>query len=99
MRRRCTNPTHVAYKYYGGRGIKVCDEWMSFESGFDEFIEHIGPAPSEDHSVDRIDVNGDYEPGNVKWATALEQAKNTRQYLRKHSKFKYPIGQPPEGTE
>lgn len=87
MRRRCTHEDHIAYKYYGGRGISVHLDWMDLETGFDKFFEHIGPSPSLDHSVDRIDVNGNYEPGNVKWSTAIEQAQNTRAYLRKHGRF------------
>ncbi len=73
MRVRCTNPNSSAFPRYGGRGIKVCDEWtISFES----FLAHVGPRPSARHSIDRIDVNGDYEPGNVQWTTADHQARN-----------------------
>ena len=75
MKQRCTNPKKREYVYYGGRGIKVCDEWMR---SFIAFYEHIGPRPSEKHSIDRIDVNGNYEPGNVRWVTHQEQIENTR---------------------
>lgn len=72
---RCTNVNTRGYRNYGGRGIRVCDLWMrSFES----FACYIGPKPSSLHSVDRIDVNGHYEPGNVRWATPSEQASNQR---------------------
>ena len=73
---RCTNPSNTAFGYYGARGITVCDEWRS---SFESFLEHIGPRPSPKHSVDRINNDGNYEPGNVRWATAKEQANNKRQ--------------------
>ncbi|MCM5682497.1 hypothetical protein M8A51_23455 [Schlegelella sp. S2-27] len=74
MKQRCTNPKKREYPHYGGRGIKVCDEWMH---SFLAFFNHIGPRPSDRHSLDRIDVNGNYEPGNVRWATQQEQVENT----------------------
>lgn len=82
-RRRCTTPHDPAYKHYGGRGIRVCDEWMQ---SFAKFYDHIGPRPTEQHSLDRIDNDGHYEPGNVRWATKSEQAANQRDRLRKLSK-------------
>lgn len=85
MHQRCYTKTHVAYKDYGGRGIKICDEWLDYATGFDKFIAFVGPAPSKKHSIDRIDVNGNYEPYHpvtgakqVQWATAKMQAANTR---------------------
>ena len=75
MKQRCTNPKKREYEHYGGRGIKVCDEWMR---SFLAFFAYVGPRPSAKHSLDRIDVNGNYEPGNVRWATQQEQADNTR---------------------
>lgn len=73
MRRRCYNPKNAAYEWYGGRGITVCNDW---QSSFAAFFEHIGPRPSADHSLDRIDVNLGYAPGNVRWATRKDQNNN-----------------------
>jgi hypothetical protein len=75
MRQRCNNPKKREYKHYGGRGISVCERW---EMLFIAFFEDVGPKPSPQHSLDRIDVNGNYEPGNVRWATQKEQINNTR---------------------
>lgn len=75
MKQRCTNQNKREWEHYGGRGIKVCDEWMS---SFLAFYNHIGQRPSAKHSLDRINVNGDYEPGNVRWATQQQQIDNTR---------------------
>lgn len=74
---RTTDPRHVSYKHYGLRGIKVCTEWSDSETGFDNFLAHIGPRPSERHTVDRFpDPDSDYKPGNVRWATGAQQAAN-----------------------
>ena len=72
---RCHCPTNTRWEYYGGRGISVCDEWRH---DFSAFYRHIGPRPTKRHSVDRIDNNRGYEPGNVRWATMAEQVKNQR---------------------
>jgi hypothetical protein len=74
MRTRCNNPKSTQYPYYGARGIAVCDRWSSFEA----FREDVGEKPSPKHSLDRIDPNGNYEPGNVRWATHTEQCRNRR---------------------
>lgn len=75
MRARCNNPNVAAYKDYGGRGIRVCAEWDDFEA----FYRDVGPRPDPKHTLDRYpDGNGDYKPGNVRWATRAEQNQNTR---------------------
>lgn len=79
MKNRCTNPKAADWKYYGGRGIKLCKRWMKFEN----FLEDMGPKPSPDLSIDRINVNGNYTPKNCRWATHTEQSKN-RRLLRTH---------------
>ena len=74
MRGRCLNPSHKAYPYYGGRGIRICSRWDSFEA----FLEDMGPRPGHSYSLERSNVNGNYEPGNCVWATSYEQAINKR---------------------
>lgn len=76
IRDRCCNPKSIGYKYYGGRGIKFCEEWRG---SFASFLDYIGPAPSPKHSIDRINNDGNYEPGNVRWATYKQQANNKGQ--------------------
>lgn len=74
IRTRCKNTSHHKYPIYGGRGIRICNRWESYTN----FLEDMGRAPSETHSIERINVDGDYEPNNCKWATPKEQANNTR---------------------
>lgn len=75
MKQRCSNPKHVAYRMYGGRGITVCERWRV---SFTAFYADMGPRPSKGHSIDRIDNERGYEPGNVRWATSDVQGANRR---------------------
>ncbi len=76
IKKRCHSPNDPAYKWYGGRGISMYPLWRE---SFAEFFKFLGYRPSEEHSVDRWpDNNGNYEPGNVRWATDKEQHRNTR---------------------
>lgn len=73
--RRCTHPTHKQWADYGGRGIKVCDRWLG---SFANFLADVGRRPSPSLTIDRVDNDGDYEPGNVRWATRDQQNANRR---------------------
>jgi len=75
MKQRCSNPNHESFNHYGGRGIKVCDEWVN---SFENFIIDMGKKPSANHSIERINNNENYHPSNCKWATHLEQSINKR---------------------
>ncbi len=79
MKERCSNPRNPDYKNYGGRGICVCDAWRA---SFSAFLRDVGRRPPLGTSIERIDVNGNYQPGNVKWATAKEQTRNMRRTVR-----------------
>lgn len=73
MWERCTNPRHEKFRLYGGRGITVCERWNDLWA----FIDDMGRKPSDSHSIERIDGNRNYEPGNCRWATQTEQMRNT----------------------
>ena len=81
MMRRCYKEYRTDYKYYGGRGIQVCSRWHSFEN----FYADMGNA--EGLTLDRIDVNGNYEPSNCKWSTMSEQVKNRRSWIGEFCKY------------
>lgn len=78
MIQRCTNPSCPSFRNYGGRGIAVCDRWRAFEN----FLADLGPRPSMKHSLERIDNDKGYAPGNVVWATRREQQRNRRNTSR-----------------
>ncbi len=78
MRQRILNKKHKQYSSYGGRGISICERWSLFKNFFDD----MGKAPSKKHSIERKDVNGNYEPSNCKWATTQEQNCNKRNNIR-----------------
>lgn len=75
IKTRCNNKNSKAYPHYGGRGIKICDRWLE---SFENFYEDMGDRPSPNHSIERLDVNGDYHPDNCVWATSEVQARNHR---------------------
>lgn len=77
MRQRCYNPNASGYHGYGGRGIKVCERWKRFE----HFLADMGPRPSSDYSIDRVDNNGNYEPSNCRWVDTDIQRRNTRRNI------------------
>ena len=70
---RCYNKNYKSYNYYGGKGVTMCNRWLN---SFRNFLEDMGFAPTNKHSIDRIDSNGNYEPNNCKWSTLIEQANN-----------------------
>ena len=78
MKSRCNNPRSQQYKYYGGRGIQVCEQWNAFL----QFFADMGLPPSPKHSIDRINNEGNYEPGNCRWATKKQQEANKRKGTR-----------------
>lgn len=75
MKGRCNNPNNKNYHHYGGRGIKVCDEW---ENSFENFYKDMGEPPTDKHQLDRIDNNGNYEPNNCRWVLPLQNVNNQR---------------------
>ena len=75
LKGRCLNPSNEDFAHYGGRGIKVCARW---QSSYENFLADMGRKPSPEHSLDRINNDGNYEPGNCRWATYTEQNNNRR---------------------
>jgi len=75
MVRRCHDPSATGYQNYGARGVSVCERWCS---SYTTFVADLPPRLSQQHALDRIDNDGDYEPDNVRWSTRAEQARNTR---------------------
>lgn len=75
MKQRCTDPNSNRFQMYAGRGIKICQRWLD---SFENFIGDMGERPSKAHSIERVKNDIGYEPGNCKWATAKEQARNRR---------------------
>lgn len=75
MKDRCGNPGATGFENYGGRGIIVCERWLN---SFQNFLDDMGCKPSANHSIDRINNNGNYEPSNCQWATKSEQSRNQR---------------------
>ena len=81
MKNRCLNPNQKRYADYGARGITICNRWLSGDgqrSGFECFLADLGAHPGNGYSLDRIKNDRGYEPGNARWATHIEQARNTR---------------------
>lgn len=74
IKRRCYNIKEIGYKHYGGRGIKMSNEW---KNSYETFLNDVGRRPSKEYSIDRINVNGDYSKENCKWSTKTEQNNNT----------------------
>lgn len=84
---RCYNPNHKSYSNYGARGIKVCDEWKNDPSNYITYVKQLSNAEKEGFSLDRIDNNSNYQPGNIRWATRQTQSINRR--LMKNNKSGY----------
>lgn len=83
MKMRCLQPSHDSYPRYGGRGITVCARWIG---SFENFLADMGRKPTAEHSLDRINGKGNYEPDNCRWATKAEQAANTAFKYKKTDK-------------
>jgi hypothetical protein len=82
MKQRCGNPNAAGYKWYGGRGIQVCEEWHDSFEAFYGYVCRLPHYGEPGMTIDRINVDGNYEPGNVRWATWEEQAANKQIHRR-----------------
>ncbi len=89
MRQRCVNPKHPAYSHYGERGVTVCERWSN---SFKAFLEDMGEKPSPELSIDRIDNDGNYEPGNCRWATKSQQMLNRRSIVKQRHHIHHVTG-------
>jgi hypothetical protein len=78
MKSRCNDSNRHDFMHYGGRGIRVCEHWLTY----DNFLADIGLKPSPKHTIDRINPDGNYEPGNCRWLTHLEQQRNRKNIIR-----------------
>ena len=90
IKSRCNNPNDKDFYKYGGRGIKLCDEWFLYPDGFLNFFEHVSQLPhfgESGYTLDRINNDGNYEPGNVRWATYKEQTANRRCVRKDHGQL------------
>ena len=85
MRLRCTNPKSTSYKDYGARGISICEQWLDDPVAYITYVGNLANAGADGYSIDRIDNDGNYEPGNIKWSTRSEQMTNTRRRAAKLS--------------
>lgn len=91
---RCTNPANSTFKYYGARGIRVCERWMV---SFEDFFKDMGPRPGAKYSIDRINNDGNYEPSNCRWADRKTQMNNIRRKPPKPKEPKGRSGRPKKG--
>lgn len=85
MKQRCLNDNHPQWEDYGGRGITICKRWLDKKHGYANFLNDVGRAPTNRHTIDRMNNDKGYKPSNVKWSTRQEQALNRRASLSKYT--------------